>query len=139
MFKILFRPKYKTPNGRRFKRMHLAYLVKYQVNGQGEPRITNARDISAGGLRFWTSEKLPESAVLHISIFIPPLGRSVKAVARVLRVRRVKRGFTYSVAVSFVDLIHEDREAIEQFAESISKEQDARFVIDQAKVIVRRE
>ena len=135
----LFRKKIKIHDGRRYKRIRAAYLVKYQIEGKGEqPRITNARDIGAGGLRFWTEEKLPEASVLKVSIFLPPLGRSVEAVAQVLRVRRAKKGIVYYVAVSFLDLKKEDRQAINTFAETLSKDKDARVMIDRAEVIVRK-
>ena len=116
----LFRKKRKAPDGRRFKRIHFAYLVKYQINGKGEPRITNARDISAGGMRFWATEKIPSNSVLKISIFLPPLDRSVEALARVLRTRKSKEGMIYYVAVNFVDLKEEDRKALREFAEALS-------------------
>ena len=132
----LFRKKIRIKNSRRFKRVRVAYLVKYQVNGKKESRITNARDISAGGLRFWT-EEAPESSLLDVSIFLPPLNRSVQATAQVLRVRRAREGFVYYVAVSFLDLNQEDRKEIEAFAEAISKDQDARFLIDHADIVVR--
>lgn len=138
MIKNLFQKKVKTKNSRRFKRIRAAYLVKYQVNGKGEPRITNARDISAGGLRFWAEEKIPVSSVLKISVYLPPLARSVEGMAQVLRVRRSKEGFVYYVAVSFLDLNQKDREEISQFAEAISKDKDARLLIDHADVVVRR-
>jgi len=60
--------KAKARNTRRFKRFRISYLVKYQVSGKGEPRITNARDIGAGGLKFWTKEQIPASSLLQISI-----------------------------------------------------------------------
>jgi len=128
----------KARNTRRFKRIRAAYLVKYQVNGKGEPRITNARDISAGGLRFWTEEKIPHSSVLKISVYFPPLERSVEGTAQVLRMRRSKEGYVYYVAVSFLELNQKDREDISQFAEEISKGKDARFLIDHADVVVRK-
>lgn len=133
-----FQKKIKTKNSRRFKRVHLSYLVKYQVNGKGEPRITNVRDFSAGGLRFWTKERPPENSLLNLRVYLPPLNRFVEAWAKVLRIRRSKGSFVYSVAVSFLDIRQEDRDAINTFAEDLSKEQDARLLIDHADVVVRQ-
>ena len=138
MFKNLFRKKVKAPNARRFKRFRANYLVKYEVSKGTAGRVTNARDIGAGGLRFWSEEKLPESSLLNVSIYIPPLKRVVEGVVRVLRVRRVKKTMAYSIAVSFLDLKHEDREAINRFAESISTDRKMRFMIDHADIVVRR-
>ena len=138
MFKKFFRKKIRLLNERRHKRFRADFLVKYEVGKGGVGQITNARDISAGGLRFWTQEKLPESSTLTVSIYLPPLRRVVSAVARVLRARRVKKTFLYSVAVSFLDLKQEDREAINDFAESLSHEKRAQFLIDHAEIVVRR-
>lgn len=125
-------------NARRHKRVRADFLVKYEVIKGGAGQITNARDISAGGLRFWTQEKLSESSVLTVSIYLPPLNRVVSGVVRVLRVRRLKKTFLYSVAVSFLDLKQEDREAIDEFAESLSHDKRAQFLIDHAEIVVRR-
>ena len=125
-------------NTRRFKRFRISYLVKYQINGKGEPRITNARDIGAGGLKFWTKEEIPAASLLKVSVFLPPLERTMEAEARVLRVRRVKGQFVYSVAVSFMDVKGEDREALQDFAEALSKDKDGRFLIDHASVVIRK-
>lgn len=138
MLRKFFQRRVKTKNSRRFKRIRAAYLVKYQVNGKGEPRITNARDISAGGLRFWTEEKILPSSVLKISVYFPPLERAVEGTAQVLRMRRSKEGYVYYVAVSFLDLNQKDGEDISQFAEEISKEKDARLLIDHADIVVRK-
>lgn len=124
-------------DSRRFKRFRLAYLVKYQVNGKGEPRITNAQDISAGGLRFWTEEQIPESSLLKASVYLPPLGRSVEGTAQVLRMRKSRQGVYYA-AVSFLDLKKEDREAVNQFAESLSQDKDGRLLIDHADIVIRK-
>lgn len=137
MFKNLFPKRLKAWNSRRFKRIRASYLVKYQVRGTQEPRITNVRDISAGGLRFWTEDRIPDSSVLNVSVYLPPLDRFVEAVAQVLRVRRAKEGMVYYVAVRFLDLRSEDREGINRFAEALSRDEGARFLIDHARVVVR--
>ena len=125
-------------NARRYKRFRSDFLVKYVIDRKGEAHVTNARDIGAGGLRFWTDREIPESSILSVSIYIPPLGRTVDAVAQVCRVRKAKGGMMLSVAVSFLDLKKEDREAINEFAESLSRDKGAEFLIDHADVVVRR-
>ena len=142
MFQLLrnfFRRKFKLRNQRRYKRMRADFLVKYQLQGKGETHITNIQDISAGGVRFWLDNTIPESVVLNVNIYIPPLERSVEALAQVLRVRRTKEGFLYSAAVSFLEIKKEDRDAINEFAESLSKDQGASFLIDHADIVVRKE
>lgn len=123
---------------REHKRVRLAYLVKYQWPADSKtPRIANVRDISAGGVRFITEGLVPESAFIDLTIFVPPLGRTVEARAQVLRVRKAKTGHFYYVAVRFLNINEEDREAIDEFAETLAGDRETRFLIDHAKVIVQ--
>lgn len=141
MFKQLkkfFTKRQRIANRRRFRRFRADFLVKYQVDPKEGAKITNARDVGAGGLKFWSEEKLPESSLLHVSIYIPPLHRVVEGSVRVLRVKRVKKTLLYSIAVSFLELKQEDRDEINRFAESLSKEKGAQFLIDHADVVIRR-
>jgi len=137
MFNLLFR-KSKARNTRRYKRFRADFLVKYQINGGGEGRITNARDIGVGGDRFWAGERVPESFLVNISVYLPPLERSVEATAQVLRTRKVKKSLLYSVAVKFLELSRQDREAISEFVESLSQDEGASFLIDHADIVVRK-
>ena len=137
MFDLLFR-KLKGANARRYKRFRADFLVKYQVGGRGEVRITNAQDIGAGGIRFWSEEPVPESCLVNINVYLPPLERSVEATAQVLRTRKVRKGLLYYVAVKFLELSGQDREAINEFAENLSQNKGASFLIDHADIVVRK-
>lgn len=134
--KFAFRKK-RRPNQRRFRRLKAHFLVNYQVDKNGQATITNARDISAGGAKFWASEAPSPGSTLKVSIDVPPLDRTVEAVAKVCRVRRIKQGLLFNVAVTFLDLKKEDREAINEFAETLAKDKNARFLIDHADIVVR--
>lgn len=132
------RGKIRIKNARRFKRFRADFLVKYFVDKKGEARITNARDLGAGGVRFWSDREIPESSVVSVSVFIPPLGKAVEALAQVRRVRRMRGGTLFSVAVNFLDIKKDDREAINQFAETLSEEKGAELLIDHADIVVRK-
>lgn len=134
----LFPKRIRLRNSRRYKRFRAHFLVKYQLSTKGETRITNAKDVSAGGLCFWSTERILESSLLRVSIYLPPLERTVDALVQVLRVRKVKKVLLYSVAVNFLDLDRKDREAINEFAESLSKDKGAKFLIDHAEIVVRK-
>lgn len=138
IFRRYFIKRTRLRNARRFKRFRADFLVKYHVDRKGEAHVTNARDIGAGGLRFWADREIPESSVLSVSIYIPPLDKKVDALAQVRRVRKARNGLMFSVAVSFLELKKEDRDAINEFAESLSKEKGAEFLIDHADVVVRK-
>ena len=85
-----------------------------------------------------TEEKVLESSLLKVSVYLPPLGRAVDALAQVLRARKAKKGFFYYVAIQFLDLNHEDRQAIDEFANNLSQDEGASFLIDHADVVVRK-
>ena len=124
---------------RKHKRLKAAYLVKYETGYAGEaPRITNIRDISAGGMRFLTKDILSESAVIKLKVMAPPAGRVFDASARILRVRRANRNFVYSVAVNFVNISAKDREDLEIFIEDMARHEDTRICIDQAQVVLKQ-
>ena len=124
---------------RRHKRLKLAYLVKYETGRAGEPsRITNIRDISAGGMRFVTKDILPETAVIKVKVMAPPDGRVFDAEAKILRVRRANRNFVYSVAVNFVNINPKDSGALERFIEDVAAHEDTRICIDQANIMLKK-
>jgi c-di-GMP-binding flagellar brake protein YcgR len=131
--------KYKTKNSRQYKRLNAVYLVKYQVRGAGDqPRLTNVKNISAGGLKFVAKEFLPQEAIIKLNILVPGLERTLEAAAQVLRVRRSREGFIYSVAVKFIEISSDDQWALNQFIEDLAKDKEARLLIDHANVVVRR-
>lgn len=124
---------------RKNKRLKAAFLVKYETGRTGESsRITNIRDISAGGMRFMTRDILPESSVIKVKVMAPPEGRVFDADARILRVRRANRNFIYSVAVIFENISGSDKEALDRFIEDASRHADTRICIDQAQITLKR-
>lgn len=130
--------KYKAINSRKYKRLRADYLMKYQpLNSQEPPVIANLKDISAGGLRFWSSTLVPEGVHLRLSVLIPPLDRTVEAVGRVQRVRAAVKSRAYYISVGFVELDSEDQKAINQFVEQISREQGAETLVHHPEVVTR--
>jgi c-di-GMP-binding flagellar brake protein YcgR len=131
--------KYSAANSRRFKRLKADYLVKYKIPGfPGDPYVSNIKDISAGGLRFWSDKGLPEKSLVQISVLLPPMDREIKALGRLVRVRPARRGFFDYVAVSFIELSQDDQNAINDFIEHISVTEAAHDLIDQFDVVKRK-
>lgn len=134
----MFKKKYKIFNMRKHPRVNVRYLVKYEVKGRGEqPRITNIKDISKGGLKFLTSEPLPQNGIIKVNILVSPLDRVLEANAQILRVRRAKVGVLYYVAVSFIEMSEADQKAIDEFVQNVAKTGDANISISHADVVVR--
>ncbi len=131
---------YKTANTRQHKRLLADYLIKYRIAGaEGEEfLLSNIKDISASGLRFWTEEPLLEGALLLVEVLPPPINRVVRALARVVRVRRAEKGEVYYNAVQFVEISGEDQNALNYFIERIAAERGARALVPDYSVVSRR-
>ncbi len=111
----------KIHNTRRFKRIHADYLIKYQAAGsKGEPVVANIKDLSAGGVKFWTNQFLAEGALLKIGFLVPPLGFEVEALARVARVRPAKKDSVFYVALRFIEIPEGVKNGINDFIERLA-------------------
>lgn len=133
----LFWPrKLKMWNSRRFKRVRSACLVKYEIPGH-EPRVTNIKDLGAGGLSFWTDEAIPKSSVLNLGIFISPDEPPIQTTASVVRVSQARERSVYRVAVCFLELGRSEREALNRFAEAISEDPELEALVDHHEVVLR--
>lgn len=107
-----------THDLRRFRRAAIPYLVKFQTAGsKEEPFVSNIKDISAGGLRFWTDSVFTEKTLLKIKICLPPLERVIEILGRIVRVRKAQGAGIYHLAVSFVEMPRDDQDTLNQFIE----------------------
>lgn len=118
-------PSYKVFNSRHFKRLRVSYLLKYKpINSSEAPFISNIKDLSAGGVKFWTDQPLTEGTFLQLTILIPPLGRTLETLGRVQRVRYAAQNKIYYAGINFVELQTADQEALNRFIEeAIAREE----------------
>jgi len=134
------RKKYKAENARRFKRLKADYLIKYQPShAEGDPSISNIKDISANGLRFLTENFFPEGTALVVSVHIPPIDRTLTTTARVVRVRSAGSEGLYYMSVRYVDLFAEDQALLDDFIERLAKDRQASFMVDHAQNVKRQQ
>ena len=134
----MFEKKYKAENSRRFKRFRANYLVKYQLAGAlEEPFVSNLKDLSAGGCRFWSEVAFPEGKLLKISIWIPPIEKTLEALARLVRVRRAPDSDVYYLSVSFAEGSPEIQTSLNDFIEKLAEDRGARRLIDDAPIVSR--
>lgn len=135
--------KTKTPkapekdNRRKFQRLDADFLLKYEVGGKGSPQITNIKNLSAGGLKFLSKEALPELANVKVELLIPPLEKAFQAMAKILRVRRLRKRLIYSIAVHFENLSAKEQEVLDQFVETVSTDDAVDFSIKKAQIVVQ--
>lgn len=131
--------KYKTQNTRRFKRLQAHSLVKFQSAeefGTKEPYFSNVKDISAGGMRFWSEHYFPENALLRISVWLPALEKPFDALARVVRVRPAASDVFY-LSVRFIETNREMQTALNDFIEALAANRATRRYIDDFAFVTR--
>lgn len=132
---------YKTQNTRKFKRVQAHSLVKYhnaEKWGGAEPYLANIKDISAGGLHFWSGVFFPQGALLRISAWIPALQKPLDALARVVRVHGVKAGDSYYLSIRFIEVDQEIQSALNDFIENLAANPKTRRFIDIPERKIRR-
>ena len=132
---------YQVDNARKFKRAQAHSLVKYQTAEKWsaeEPYISNVKDISAGGLRFWSGVFFPENSLLRISVWAPFLQRPVDALARVVRSRATKTAGSYYLSVRFIEVDETLQNALNGFIENLAANPKTRRFIDDFQRSTRR-
>ena len=119
----MFEKKYQTQNSRQHKRLLAPYLMKYQIlpaealdSSLQESYLSNVKDLSAGGVKFWTERALAENTLLKIQISIPPIQRTLEMIAKAIRVRQVRGGSIFYIAAVFMEIPKSDQEALNQLA-----------------------
>jgi len=97
-----------------FIRLKSHHLVKYKIIDDSEKVLSFARNISAGGILFYSEKKLPLNSTVEIKINIPPKPTPLHVVGKVVRVHPLKRIGGYEVGLEFVHIEEEDRNLIEK-------------------------
>lgn len=112
--------KYRIFNARKFKRLKVNYLIKYQdVNSLGAPLVSNIKDLSAGGVRFYSNQETAQGTYLRLSILIPPMEMTFQALGRVMRVHRAPKLPIYYISVAFLELKSEEQDVLNRFIEDM--------------------
>ena len=103
-----------------------------------EPVLSNLKDISAGGVRFWSQKFMPEGTLLKVSTVVPPIDLKIEALARVIRTRRAKNNFLYYIAAVFLEIPKADQDKLDRFIEELSRGRRSSFVVDHASRVRRQ-
>ena len=134
-------PRYIADNTRRFKRAQAHSLVKFQIAekwGSDEPFISNVKDLSASGLRFWSEVFFPEGTLLRISAWVPSIGKPLDALARVVRARSARSVDTFYLSVRFIEVDENIQSALNDFIEGLAANSKTRRFISGFRSSVRR-
>ncbi|MBN1687477.1 MAG: PilZ domain-containing protein [Candidatus Omnitrophica bacterium] len=137
MFKM--RKKYKVENMRRFKRLQADYLVKFQkVSSDEEPSLANIKDISAGGLKFWSKQLFPEGTLLKIEAWVPPIEKTLVTLGKIIRIRRARKSVYFYYGIEFVELSKDDKMLLNEFIESMAHETKGYPFVSHADIVERQ-
>ena len=110
---------------RRNPRANSAMPVQYRGMRQGGDATIGAiaRDISNGGIRLVVNEFLSIFTRLVVEISIPSTPKPVRAISKVVWIRKRPYGEQYEVGMQFVDMTEEDKRNIFQFVERLIPKQ----------------
>ena len=119
-------------NTRKHKRMKSFYLLKYQAGADdGDTKVTNVSDLSAGGLRFHTPTRLPEGTKINLAILVPSFEKPIETEAEVVWVgKSTRKENPYSVAVKFINISKKSEEALDDFVKKITGQKKSPLFID---------
>jgi len=92
-------------NKRQFKRLNIHHLLRYKVVEKREEisYISFVRNISAGGLLFYSKEYIPKDSIVELEISFPPYSKIVSLKAQVLRTEFLNSVGGFNIAVKFID------------------------------------
>ncbi|MBP7087704.1 MAG: PilZ domain-containing protein [Candidatus Omnitrophica bacterium] len=102
------------PEKRVFIRIKSHHLVKYKIIDDSQKVLSFARNISAGGILFYSEKKLPLNSTIEIKINIPPKPTPLNVVGKIVRVHPLKKIGGYEIGLEFVHIDEEDRNLIEK-------------------------
>lgn len=129
---------YKTRNERKYRRLKADYLVKHRpASEEGEFAVSNLKDVSAGGVRFWTERLYQEGQLLQVSLLVPPIDKALQIFGRAVRVRKGRWNSLYYVGVGFLEIPKADRELLNSFIERLAGIPEAGPIVDHADVVER--
>lgn len=105
---------------RRFVRLNILVDVAYtQHNFPKAKKITVTKNISRGGICFVGYDKLEESDVIDLKVYLPPGQTQIVAVGKVVWVKEFTIGDTqnkrYDVGVEFIDINEQDLKMVERY------------------------
>jgi len=105
---------------RKFKRLRYGVEIElsYYRKKSGTEIIKKmrTRDISAGGIRLATTNKLEEGSLMSVKLTIPRTGDEISCFAQVMWVSQIESG-GFDTGLAFMDLSNKEIATIDRFVE----------------------
>ena len=109
---------------RSYQHLNSKVNLRYKVfKSQGEllrrgftpEQLSVTKDISAGGLLFFSDEVLPIGSILELNLELPNGQESIECLARVVRVEEIEEEKNYHIAVCFLDIAGAQRARLNRY------------------------
>lgn len=99
---------------RRHARVPARFPVKFFETPSGSKVCQGAlsKDLSAGGLRFYTECFLPRDTRVFLEFSVPEEETSIKTFARVAWMRTLPAGYRFEIGTQFTDLSEKERQIL---------------------------
>ncbi len=140
MWNFFRKKSYPMMNGRRYPRLKANYLLRYvpiEGNMQEITYVATTKDLSTGGLRFYSSRFIEEGTLLKIQVLVPPIDHSISAFARVTRVKTIRKHSQYEISLSYVEIDKKDYDLLSYFIGRFLEKKEAHHLFDHQDVVAR--
>lgn len=121
---------YKNQKRRKYKRIEKPYMTRFQVKQYKGLEISSAewdmvalKDLSAGGVFFYSSKNLGIDSLLDLKIDVSADSPPIKCVGIVLRVKKQQDTSIFGIAAAFMEIGAQDKEMINKTAAEISRQE----------------
>lgn len=101
-------------NKRKNPRIDKKYCVKYHVKDAPQQKwdISQIKDISQGGVRFWASSMLLKGVVLAVELHVPYVEHGTALEAMVVGCEEKVKGLIYEVRLKFINVTSQAKEIL---------------------------
>ncbi|MFH1407226.1 MAG: PilZ domain-containing protein [Candidatus Omnitrophota bacterium] len=110
----------KSLEKRKYRRLprEIYVISKLYLGGSEKEKLFLTKDISSGGVMFYSKQKLPADAKMHMKIHLPTMSKPIDVTARVVRSSEIERGPLYAIGLEFIKIGTKDKKEIARFMAS---------------------
>jgi len=94
-------------------------INRVELSWQGY-RDSTTKDISAGGIAFFSNEDMPPLSQVELEVNFPTVKHAIKVTARVIRTDPTHEKGVYKIAAQFTKIDENDKLAIDAYIKSVS-------------------
>lgn len=136
----IFRKSVISENTRRYRRLRAYCLIKYScpTDPTLKKHLVTPRDFSAGGVLFISDRPVDKNKVLEVDIYLPPLKDFFMAMAKVVRVVKIKETEQYWIGLRFTAMDPKEKEVIDSYIQRLAQDPSMKRYLDSSGRWFRR-